>query len=242
MEVCVDSLQSAWNAIEGGASRLEVCSALSEGGLTPSPGFLKTIKDFSPIPVYAMIRISAGNFVYDKQSMNAMMQDVTILKDHGADGFVFGALTSDNEIDTEYCDSIVFCARPLPVTFHRAFDEVKDPLESLETVIDLGFKRILTSGQKGTAEEGLELIQTLVEKANDRIIIMPGSGITKDNILKIKRLSKAKEFHASAKKKVEIYPKPTNVIVGLSGENCIAQTDRDLVQEMVKLITNDTVN
>lgn len=240
MEVCVDCLESAKNAIEGGATRLEVCSALSEGGLTPTPGLAQTIKSFSPVPIYAMLRIRAGDFVYSKEEITATVLDLNILKDHGVDGFVFGALTSENKIDIESCEAILSSARPLPVTFHRAFDEVDNPLRSLEILANLGFERILTSGQKDTAEEGLELIQTLVRKAQNSIIIMPGSGITKENILKVKTVSGAKEFHASAKKKMAICKKANKVKIGSSEESYVAVTNSELVREMVKIITTNS--
>lgn len=241
MEICIDSLESARNAIEGGATRLEICSALSEGGLTPTPGFLRKIKSFSPVPIYAMIRLRAGNFVYSKEEMDVMLQDLKILKDQGADGFVFGALKSNDEIDVESCEIILSAAEPLPVTFHRAFDEVTDPFESLDTLIDLGFERILTSGQKVTAVEGLELIQKLVEKARDKIIVMPGSGITADNILKIKHVSGAKEFHASAKSKMlNFIPGGNKIELGISKETRTRVTDKKVVQEMIEIIRNAT--
>nr|XP_012136229.1 PREDICTED: copper homeostasis protein cutC homolog [Megachile rotundata] len=240
MEICIDSLESARNAIEGGAVRLEVCSALSEGGLTPTPGFLHKIKSFSPVPVYAMLRVRAGDFVYSKEEMDVMLQDLKILKDQGADGFVFGALKSNDEIDVESCKIILSAAEPLPVTFHRAFDEVADPFESLDTLIALGFERILTSGQKDTAVEGLELIEKLVKKAGDKIIVMPGSSITTDNILKIKKDSGAKEFHASAKSKMLTFAGGNKIKIGASKETRMLVTDRKLVQEMVEIITNAT--
>ncbi|XP_076759407.1 copper homeostasis protein cutC homolog [Xylocopa sonorina] len=237
MEICIDSLESARNAIEGGATRLEICTALSEGGLTPTPGFLQKIKSFSPAPLYAMLRIRSGNFVYTEEEMEVMLQDLRILKECGADGFVFGALTEENEINVQFCKNVLAAARPLPVTFHRAFDEVNDPLQSLEVLIGLGFERILTSGQQDTAEEGLELIRKLVEKAQNRIIVMPGSGITKENILRIKMESGAKEFHASAK--TNVTTGDTNKTrTGTNKEICINVTDGTLVQEMIQIIMN----
>ncbi|XP_053976640.1 copper homeostasis protein cutC homolog [Hylaeus volcanicus] len=238
MEICIDCLESARNAIEGGASRLEVCAALSEGGLTPTPGFLKKIKNLSPVPVYAMLRLRAGDFVYAKEEMDVMLQDLKILKDHGADGFAFGALTSNSEINVEYCKDVLSAANPLPVTFHRAFDEVDNPLKSLETLVELGFERILTSGQRDTAEEGLELIGCLVREARRRIVVMPGSGITKDNILKVKTVSGAKEFHASAKKKTMVSGGTNKVKIGSSKTTCIMVTDSALVREMVQILSN----
>ncbi|XP_076166145.1 copper homeostasis protein cutC homolog [Ptiloglossa arizonensis] len=236
MEICVDRLESARNAIEGGATRLEVCSALTEGGLTPSPGLVKKIKSFSPIPLYVMLRSRSGDFVYAREDMDVMLHDLRILKDHGADGFVFGALTSSNRINVEFCRDVLSAASPLPVTFHRAFDEIDDPLQSLETLIELGFERILTSGQRDTAEEGLELIRSLVQRAQGRIIVVPGSGITKDNIVKVKRVSRAKEFHASAKKMVS--GGGNAVKIGSSKEIGATVTDCELVRELVELVAN----
>ncbi|KZC06017.1 PREDICTED: copper homeostasis protein cutC homolog [Dufourea novaeangliae] len=236
MEICIDSLESARNAIEGGAKRLEVCSALSEGGLTPTPGLVKKIKSFSPIPVYAMLRLRAGNFVYIEEDTEVMLQDLKILKDHGADGFVFGALTLNGKINVDLCEEVLSEASPLSVTFHRAFDEVNDPMRAVETLIELGFERILTSGQKDTAKEGLELIQKLVQVAQDRIIIMPGSGITKDNIFEIKITSGAKEFHASAKR-MAVISSGNRVKIGANKESSVMVTDSGLVREMVSIIT-----
>ncbi|XP_076651065.1 copper homeostasis protein cutC homolog [Halictus rubicundus] len=235
MEICVDSLESARNAINGGAKRLEVCAALSEGGLTPTPGLVKKIKSFSSIPIYAMLRLRAGNFVYSKDDMEVMLEDLKILKNHGADGFVFGALTSNDEINVDFCKDILSQASPLPVTFHRAFDEVSDPLRSLETLIELGFERILTSGQKDTAEEGLEVIETLVREAGDRIVIMPGSGITVNNISKIKMATGAVEFHASAKKKMATSG-GNKIKIGADKKSIVMLTDSDLVRNMVSIL------
>lgn len=206
MEICVDSIESARNAIAGGADRLEVCSALSEGGLTPTPGLMKFIGAIDggaggTIKIYAMIRLRSGNFVYSREEMNAMLYDLEILKnarEQRVDGFVFGALREDGSIDSEYCREIIMAARPKPVTFHRAFDQAVYPLKSIESIIDLGFERILTSGQRETAIEGIELVKKLIDRANDRIVIMPGSGINPTNIEAIKRGTGAREFHASA--------------------------------------------
>ncbi|XP_076630037.1 copper homeostasis protein cutC homolog [Colletes latitarsis] len=235
MEICIDCLESARNAIEGGATRLEVCVSLAEGGLSPTPGLVRKIKSFSPVPVYVMLRLRAGGFVYTKEDMDVMLQDLEILKDHGADGFVFGALTSSNEVDEEFCKSVLSAAGPLPVTFHRAFDEVNDPIKSLDTLIKLGFERVLTSGQRDTAEEGLELIKRLVERAQDKIVVMPGSGITKDNILKVKSVTGAKEFHASAKKRV-VFGGGNRIKIGSSKENRAMVTDSELVRKMVNVL------
>lgn len=234
MEICIDSLESARNAVEGGASRLEVCSALSEGGLTPSPGLIQQIRNFTTIPLYAMIRIRCGDFVYSPEEIDAMLHDLKILKDHRVNGFVFGALTPDCEIDTVSCEKIVSVACPLPVTFSRAFDLTTDPVKSMELLSDLGFERILTSGQRNTALEGLELIKTLVQKAR-KIVIMPGAGITKDNLRKI-MVSGAKEFHASAKKKKMVVYGANRVRMGINEDDFINVTDKELVKELIEII------
>lgn len=236
MEICVDSIESARNAIKGGAKRLEVCSALSEGGLTPTPGFLRLLKNISPLPLYAMIRARSGNFIYTKEEMDVMLMDLKLLKEHGASGFVFGALTPDYEIDVQSCRDILSAARPLPVIFHRAFDEVNDPLKSLQILMNLGFERLLTSGQKDTAEEGLELIQKLVEAARHKIIVVPSSGITKDNIMMIKMASEAVEFHASARKMITSHG-TNKVKIGANKKTCMMVTDKEMVEEMVRTIS-----
>ncbi|XP_032675408.1 copper homeostasis protein cutC homolog [Odontomachus brunneus] len=233
MEICIDSLESARNAILGGAIRLEVCSALSEGGLTPSLGLIQQIKNFSRIPIRAMIRIRKGNFVYSREEVEAMLYDLRILKDHQVDGFVFGALTPDGHVDHNVCWEIISAARPLPVTFHRAFDETVDPLKSMESIISLGFDRILTSGQMDTALEGLELLSHLVQKAAGRIIIMPGAGITMDNIFRIK-LCGAQEFHASARNKMYVGPSRFNK------DGFVDVTDRMLVKALVDVVNDRT--
>ncbi|XP_011164666.1 copper homeostasis protein cutC homolog [Solenopsis invicta] len=240
MEICIDSLESARNAVEGGASRLEVCSALSEGGLTPSPGLIQQIRSFTTIPLYAMIRIRCGDFVYNPDEIEAMLYDLKILKDHHVNGFVFGALTPDCEIDVVACRKIISAAQSLPVTFSRAFDLTTDPIKSMELLADLGFERILTSGQRNTAVEGLELIKTLLEKETSRkLVIMPGAGITKNNIRKIME-SGAKEFHASAKRrKMVIYNGANRVKMGISEDDFVNVTDKELVKEMVEIIKNE---
>lgn len=235
MEICIDSLESARNAIEGGAARLEVCSALSEGGLTPSPGLVRQIGGFARgVPIYAMIRIRGGNFVYTGEEIDAMQYDLRVLKDHRVNGFVFGALTPDGDVDRGACEKIVSAAAPLPVTFHRAFDQTRRPLDAMRAIVELGFERILTSGQRATALEGLELIKRLVAEASGRIIIMPGAGITRDNLAKIKECN-ATEFHASARKRVHTTTTGTGELCEF---NVTDVTDSELVKELVEILRN----
>ncbi|XP_051473614.1 copper homeostasis protein cutC homolog isoform X2 [Apus apus] len=198
MEVCVDSVESAVNAERGGAGRIELCAALLEGGTTPSMGLLQVVKQCVRVPVFVMIRPRGGDFLYSDREVEVMKADIRLAKLHGADGLVFGALTEDGRVDTELCTALLVC-RPLPVTFHRAFDMVHDPLVALETLISLGFERVLTSGCDSSALEGLSLIKRLVEQAKGRIVVMPGGGITERNLQRILEGSTASEFHCSAR-------------------------------------------
>lgn len=160
---------------------------------------LKVIKQKSPIPVFVMIRPRGGDFLYTEEEFEVMKEDVKILKEAGADGVVFGILTSEGAVDITRCQELKDLASPLPVTFHRAFDMAKDPFTTLEIVIKLGFERVLTSGQDSSALEGLPTINQLIEKAKDRIIVVPGGGITERNLERILQESGAKEFHCSAR-------------------------------------------
>ncbi|XP_052041410.1 copper homeostasis protein cutC homolog isoform X2 [Apodemus sylvaticus] len=193
MEVCVDSVESALNAERGGAGRIELCSGLLEGGTTPSMGILQVVKQTVQIPVFVMIRPRGGDFLYSDREVEVMKADIRLAKLYGADGLVFGALTEDGHIDKDLCLSLVALCRPLPVTFHR------DPMAALETLLTLGFERVLTSGCDSSALEGLPLIKQLIEQAKGRIVVMPGGGITDKNLQRILEGSGATEFHCSAR-------------------------------------------
>ncbi|NXT60285.1 CUTC protein, partial [Chaetops frenatus] len=205
MEVCVDSVESAVNAERGGAGRIELCAGLVEGGTTPSMGLLQVVKQCVRVPVFVMIRPRGGDFLYSDREVEVMKADIRLAKLHGADGLVFGALTEDGRIDTELCTALLAVCRPLPVTFHRAFDMVHDPLVALETLISLGFERVLTSGCDSSALEGLSLIKRLAEQVTssarfyDIGFFPPGGGITERNLQRILEGSTASEFHCSAR-------------------------------------------
>ncbi|NWY95172.1 CUTC protein, partial [Loxia curvirostra] len=205
MEVCVDSVESAVNAERGGAGRIELCAGLVEGGTTPSMGLLQVVKQCVRVPVFVMIRPRGGDFLYSDREVEVMKADIRLAKLHGADGLVFGALTEDGRIDTELCTALLAVCRPLPVTFHRAFDMVHDPLVALETLISLGFERVLTSGCDSSALEGLSLIKRLAEQvmSSARCVTLslfpPGGGITERNLQRILEGSTASEFHCSAR-------------------------------------------
>lgn len=198
MEVCVDSVQSAVNAEDGGAKRVELCCNMSTGGTTPTLGLLKIVKRRVQIPVFVMIRPRGGDFLYCDEEFQVMKEDILSLKKGGADGFVFGILNRDGTVDENRCSELLVLAQPNPVTFHRAFDMTQNPHEALETLILLGFDRVLTSGQAETALKGLALIHQLVILADSRLIIMPGSGINIENLENILIESGVHEFHGSA--------------------------------------------
>ncbi|TWW78867.1 copper homeostasis protein cutC homolog [Takifugu rubripes] len=215
IEVCVDSVESAVNAERGGAGRLELCSSLTEGGLTPSLGLLQVLKQYVKIPVYVMIRPRGGDFLYSDQEVQVMRKDIELMKKHGADGLVLGALTEDGQVDAELCMELLAAARPLPVTFHRAFDMARDPVGTLEMLVSLGFQRVLTSGCDTSALEGLPVIKRLIDQAKGRITIMPGGGITERNLQRILEGSGAEEFHCSARSSKDSAMKYRNTSVAM---------------------------
>ncbi len=198
IEICLESIESVIAAEKGGADRVEFCADLFEGGTTPSLGAFKVAREHSSIAINVIIRPRPGDFCYSDLEFEAMKEDTRLFKEAGADGIVFGILTSDGSIDIPRCKELIEIARPCSVTFHRAFDMTKDPLASLETLIELNVDRILTSGHEESVTEGIEELKMLVQQAGDRIIIMPGAGITERNFSFIQQQIKAKEYHVFA--------------------------------------------
>ena len=198
LEAPVFSLQGALEATEFGIDRLELCANFPEGGETPSAGMLRFLKSEVDIPVFVMIRPRGGDFVFSQKELIVMKQDISLLGELGADGFVFGILDKDGNFDKEQNMELVALANPIPCTFHRAFDVVNNVFQSLESVIECGFKTILTSGQKENVVEGITVLTELVKKANNRIIIMPGGGLRSTNIGLLKEKTKASFYHSSA--------------------------------------------
>ncbi|PIE31877.1 copper homeostasis protein CutC [candidate division KSB3 bacterium] len=203
IEVCLDSIRSAIEAQKGGADRVELCDNLFEGGTTPSAGTIATVRKKIDIGLQVIIRPRGGDFCYTDDEYEAMKFDIETAKKLGADGIVIGMLTPEGRVDTERCARQVELAQPMNVTFHRAFDVCRDPWEGLEDIISIGANRILTSGQEATVLEGLDTIAELVKRAKDRIIIMPGCGITVRNMEKVKRISGAKEFHVLIERSID---------------------------------------
>ncbi len=203
IEACTTSVTSAIEAQKGGAKRVELCDNIYEGGTTPGYGTIKTAREVLTIDLNVMIRPRGQDFCYSDIEFRIMKEDIEVCKQLGADGVVFGILKTDGNIDIERSLELVNLARPMSVTFHRAFDMVPDPIKALEDIISAGADRILTSGHKNKAFDGIELIRELVEKAGDRIIIMPGSGINEDNIRNMKERTGVTEFHLTGWKTVD---------------------------------------
>lgn len=239
LEVCVDSLESAVAAINGGADRLELCSSLVEGGLTPTPGLLIQIQNMNSrnIPVNCLLRCRPGNFIYTPDEIEVMKEDAKILRKSGANGFVFGALSENGDVNMKFCREIIKVCHPLPVTFHRAFDFCKRPTIEVEVIIDLGFQRILTSGKQQTAQMGVKLIKKLMEQVGNRIIIMPGGGINKENLKSVIENTEANEIHGSFKtvRQEEQERENDAPLIG-EREGPYYITDETLVAEIVNIL------
>ena len=196
LEITVESLDTALAAERGGADRIELCAELAHGGVTPPIATLRKVHDEVEIPVFAIIRPRAGNFVYTEAEFAAMLRSIAAVRDLGLDGVAIGILRADNTVDIERTCELSDAARPLEVTFHRAFDATPDVLRALEDVLLTGATRILTSGGAAAAPEGSTTLRKLVAAAGDRITIMPGSGLHSGNIAKIAAETCAKEFHS----------------------------------------------
>jgi len=191
LEIAANSVASALAAQQGGAGRVELCTALELGGLTPSYAQIAMAREKLTIPLYVLIRPRAGDFLYNDLEFETMLRDIEACAKAGCDGVVLGVLDADGRVDRPRCRSLISAAGNMGVTFHRAFDLARDPLTALEDVIALGCERVLTSGAQASAIEGAELIRQLVELAAGRIVVMPGAGV--------RELTCAREFHASAK-------------------------------------------
>ncbi len=210
LEVCIESAESAIAAEAGGANRVELCDNLMEGGTTPSLGAVElTLKNVS-IDVMMMIRPRGGDFLYTDLEYDIMMRDIQLAKELDVYGVVFGLLTPEGRIDKPRTAKLIEAARPLSVTVHRAFDMTIDPFEALEDLIELGVDRILTSGQEPSTEQGIELLAELVERAGDRIIILPGCGIEESNISDLVSRTGVKECHVTGKHQIPSLMKYTN--------------------------------
>jgi len=203
IEIATSDFASSYAAVQGGADRIELCDNLSEGGTTQSSGTIKLCREKLTVALFPIIRPRGGDFFYTGDEYAVMTHDVKACRQFGCDGVVIGLLNADGSIDIDRTRKLIDLAYPMEVTFHRAFDRCRDPFEALEQLIEIGCTRILTSGQQPTAPAGAELIAELVKKADERIVIMPGSGVRKENIRELAAKTVATEFHSSLRTKVE---------------------------------------
>ncbi len=220
LEICATSVASCIAAETGGADRIELCDNLLEGGTTPSYGMIAAVRENCSLKIYPIIRPRGGDFLYDYAEFDIMKRDIAACKILGCDGVVIGLLTAEGKVDVPRTRELVELAKPMGVTFHRAFDMTDDPCQALEDVIAAGCERILTSGQRNTALEGASLIRELVEKAGNRIRIMAGSGLRAHNAEELAKASGAPEYHSTARDYVDsgmTYRNPNVSMGGIPG-------------------------
>ncbi len=203
LEVIAFNIESCIVAQQAGAHRIELCDNPSEGGTTPSYGFIKAARQKLSIELYVMIRPRGGDFLYSDEEFDIMKADIKVCKELGCDGVVLGILKKDGSIDKKRCTELIVLAYPLGVTFHRAFDRTNEPFKALEDIIDIGCERILTSGLQPKAVDGAQTIRELVIHANENLTIMPGSGVNSNNIISLAKDTGAVEFHSSASVQAE---------------------------------------
>ena len=198
VEVVVYNIHSAMKAEEGGADRIELCDSPGDGGTTPTLGTVEVVRKNVNLDVYVMIRPRGGDFCYTSYEFHAMKRDISHCQKLSVDGVVFGILNPDGTIDKKRCGELIKKVRPLKATCHRAFDMTRDPFEALEDCIEVGFDRILTSGQQPQVIKGVELIAALNKKAKGRIVIMPGAGVNEDTVQTVVSATGVDEIHCSA--------------------------------------------
>ncbi len=240
IEIVVYNIESALRAQEGGADRIELCDNPGEGGTTPSFGTIESVRQNVNLDVFVMIRPRGGDFHYSNYEFHCMKRDIDQCQKLSADGVVFGILNADGTLDKKRCKELIDRARPMKVTCHRAFDMTRDPFQALEDCIEVGFDRILTSGHQTAASKGTLLIAELIEKANSRTAIMPGSGVNEETVEKIVSETGAKEIHFSATAFRESVMQYRNMAIASMGSDEGAEfkyrtVDADRVRVMRKL-------
>ena len=234
LETIAFNIESCKIAQAAGADRIELCDNPGEGGTTASYGFIKAARQILKIDLFPIIRPRGGDFFYSDDEFEIMKTDIQVCKELGCDGVVFGILNDDATIDKVRCKILVQLSYPMSVTFHRAFDRVTDPSQALEDVIECGFERILTSGFYPTAMEGSDNLKKLIQVADERIIIMPGSGIRSSNIKQLKESTNAIEFHTSAR---EMKNSKMNVFNNNMNENLESiGIDESEIENMIEIL------
>lgn len=240
LEICANSYHSAVNAEKAGAHRIELCTELAVGGLTPNYGLLKQTIDAVTIPIYVLIRPRSGNFTYSEAEFDIMKHDIQLCKDLGYAGIVSGVLNVDNSIDIERTQELIELSKPLPFTFHRAFDWTPNPFEALEQLQILNIQRILTSGQASSAEKGIEMLLQLKEKSQNQVIILPGGGINPINASLFKSAGFT-EIHASATsiEAVSEAPKIAMNSEKFFNETISVYSNPKIIQSILKQLQNE---
>jgi copper homeostasis protein len=237
LEICVDSVESAIEAQSAGADRVELCDNLIEGGTTPGYGSIVSARNNLSIGLHVIIRPRGGDFLYSDLEYDIMRRDIEICGESGVDGIVAGILLPGGNIDVERTAKLFEFAYPMSTTFHRAFDMCSDPVQGLEDVISTGAVRLLTSGLKNKAQDGIELIRQLIIQADNRLIIMPGGGIDETNAALILTVTKAREIHLTGRKVIESEMIFRRQGINMGGIPGIAEFSRKVVdQERIKII------
>lgn len=235
LEICAVSPQSALAAYQGGADRIELCSALETGGITPSFSAIEMCVQQTEMPVFVLIRPRAGDFCYSETELQQMIRDIAICRELGVQGIVSGALHPDGNIHLSQLKALIKASTGMSFTFHRAFDRCRDPHTAAKQLADLGVDRILSSGQQPNALMGAPLLASLIEKIQGHITVMPGGGITHENIGEIYRITGASEYHFSAKK---VQKSPFSFRIDMADHNDYIESDEELVRKMVGLLRN----
>lgn len=236
LEIIAFNIESCKSAQEAGAHRIELCASPGEGGTTPSHAFIKAAREILKTELYVMIRPRGGDFLYSEEEINIMRNDAAFCRQVGCDGIVTGVLKEDGTPDRQANEKILQAAYPLSATFHRAFDRCINPMESIDTIIQCGFERVLTSGQRPTAMDGKSLIANLINAKGNDIIIMPGSGINSRNISELARETGAREFHSSASVLKKSEMKYKNEM--MNEDMAYVTVNKKEVEEMVKKLAS----
>lgn len=236
LEICIDTPAALIAAQKGGADRVELCSALVAGGLTPNRGFMR-FAAAQKMCAHVMIRPREGDFCFDQHEMQLMLDDIALAQNENMQGVVLGATQQDGQLDMAMLNELVSAANGMDITLHRAFDVTPDPFEALEQAIELGFNRILTSGQKTNASAGIELIAQLVERAAGRIEIMPGSGVGLANAKELLAINGITSLHSSCSAPLAQSPKAAQDL-GFSAKDGRRETVQNRVEELVQTLAN----
>ncbi|MGS2762351.1 copper homeostasis protein CutC [Sinomicrobium sp. M5D2P9] len=240
IEICANSFESARNAQLAGADRIELCTELAVGGITPSYGLIKKVTEELDIPVYVLIRPRSGSFCYDDTEFDIMKRDIEFCRETGCAGIVSGVLTRENDLDAERTKELVDVSGSLSFTFHRAFDWVNTPLETADRLYNLGVKRILTSGQKSTAREGMDMLIKLQRHCEGRPVIMPGGGVNADNITDFSE-NGFREIHFSATTFRQVLSETPEISMNslkFQDETMVASSDKDKIETIIRKLQN----